>query len=358
MNKYTKRDAVSCRAGLCYKRPIDGRMMGGDVRDAGRVKDGGQTMPVQATAAAAIEARIAAIAGEIEGTLGVYARDLRSGVEVSHNADTPFPTASVMKIPILYELYRQVEAGKIDLARRLTLGEADMVPGSGVLQDLDPGLSPTIKDLATLMITVSDNAATDLVLAQIGPDALAETLQNLGLTQTTIPMTVRALLYSTVGLDAANPEHTYVLYQERSAAGVIDWQCRAYGDTDNNVSTPREMATLLARIEGREGLSPASCDAIIDIMRRQKYTDRIPRYLPEGTAVAHKTGSLRGIRNDAGIVYAPDGPYVLGLFAKRLADPIAGVDALAAISRVIWESFVGPIPANKTYGPTPEVEAI
>lgn len=311
-----------------------------------------------ATNTAAIEARIAALAGEIDGILGVYARDLRSGAEVRHNADTVFPTASVMKIPIIYELYRQVEAGKVDLARRLTLGEADMVPGSGILQDLDPGLNPTIKDLATLMITVSDNAATDLVLAQVGLDALAETLQRLGLAQTTIPMTVRGLLYSTVGLDAANPEHTYARYQERAAAGVIDWDCRAYGDTDNNVSTPREMATLLAGIEGREGLSAASCDAIIDIMKRQKYTDRIPRYLPEGTAVAHKTGSLRGIRNDAGIVYAPDGPYVIGLFAKRLADPVAGVDALSAISRAVWEGFVGPIPASRPFGPTPEVEAV
>jgi len=315
-------------------------------------------MPEQATNAAAIEAQIAAIAGEIDGILGVYARDLRSGVEVAYNADTVFPTASVMKIPIVYELYRQVEAGKVELGQRIMLGEADMVPGSGILQDLDPGLNPTIKDLATLMITVSDNAATDLVIAQLGLDALAATLQGLGLTWTTIPMTVRGLLYSTVGLDEANPEHTYALYQERAAAGTIDWNCRAYANTDNNVSTPREMAALLAGIEGREGLSAASCDAIIDIMKRQKYTDRIPRYLPEGTAVAHKTGSLRGIRNDAGLVYAPDGPYVIGLFAKRLADPVAGVDALSAISRAIWEGFVGPIPAAKPFGPTPEVEAV
>jgi beta-lactamase class A len=315
-------------------------------------------MPKSATDVAAIEARIAAIAGGIDGVLGVYARALRSGVEVGYNADTVFPTASVMKIPILYELYRQVEAGQVELGRRITLGEDDLVPGSGVLQDLAPGLNPTIKDLATLMITVSDNAATDLVLAQIGLAALAGTLRRLGLVQTTIPMTVRGLLYSTVGLDATNPEHTYALYQERAAAGVIDWGCRAYADTDNNLATPREMATLLAGIEAREGLSAASCDAIIDIMKRQKYTDRIPRYLPEGTVVAHKTGSLRGIRADAGIVYAPDGPYVIALFAKRLADPIAGVNALSEISRAIWEGFVGPIPAARPYGPTPEVEAV
>jgi beta-lactamase class A len=303
-------------------------------------------MPIDAAEVAATQARIAAAASAVKGIVGVYAKDLASGAEIAHNADTVFPTASVMKIPILYELYRQVEAGTVDLGTRVTLGAEQMVPGSGILQDLDLGLSPTVKDLATLMITVSDNAATDLVLAQIDLASLAATLRGLGLTRTEIPLTVRALLYDTVGLDAANPEHTYELYLERSRAGVIDWNCRAYADEGNNVSTPREMATLLELIERRQGLSTASCDAMIDIMKRQKYTDRIPRQLPEGTDVAHKTGSLRGIRNDAGIVYAPDGPYVISLFAKRLADPVAGVNALAEISQLVWEGLCRASPED------------
>lgn len=304
----------------------------------------------------AIEARIAAVADEVEGIIGVYARDLASGTEVAYNADTIFPTASVMKIPLLWELYRQVEAGRLDLAARQPLGKEHHVPGSGILQDLDLGLAPTLHDLATLMITVSDNAATDLVIERIGLEPLAATLRDLGLTRTTIPMTVRALLYSTVGLDAANPAHTYELYQERSRQGVIDWGCRAYADEDNNLSTPREMAALLARIERRDGLGDASCAAMLDILKRQKYGDRIPQHLPEGTEVAHKTGSIRGVRNDAGIVYAPAGPYTISLFAKRLADPVAGVAALARISKIIWEGLVGPIPKGG-YGPTPEREA-
>ena len=313
-------------------------------------------MPIEAARIEEKQARIAATASAVKGIVGVYAKDLASGAEFAYNADTVFPTASVMKIPILYELYRQVEAGTVDLGTRVTLGAEDMVPGSGILQDLDLELSPTVKDLATLMITVSDNAATDLVLAQLNLASLAATLRGLGLTRTAIPLTVRALLYDTVGLDVANPEHTYELYLERSRAGVIDWNCRAYADEGNNVSTPREMATLLELIERRQGLSAASCGAMIDIMKRQKYTDRIPRQLPEGTDVAHKTGSLRGIRNDAGIVYAPDGPYVISLFSRHLDDPVAGVNALATISQIVWESFVGPVPKT-TYGPTPEVAA-
>ncbi len=305
---------------------------------------------VNATQVAEARAKVTAVAEEVSGIVGVYARDLESGEEIGYNADQVFPTASVMKIPILYELYRQAETGKVNLTERMTFRQPHLVPGSGVLQDLDLGLDPTLKDMATLMITVSDNAATDYVIEQIGLDALAKTLQDLGMTHTTIPMTVRALLYSTVGLDADNPDHTYALYQERSKAGIIDWHCRAYADSDNNLSTPREMAWLLERIERRKGLRASSCDAMLDILKRQKYGDRIPQLLPDDTVVAHKTGSLRGIRNDAGIVYAPDGPYTISLFAKRLDDPRAGIAALAQISKLIWEGFVGPIPPTR-YGP-------
>src|SRR5690348_12920844 len=129
-------------------------------------------MAVDTARAGATQAQVEEIARGVEGIIGVYARDLASGVEVALNADTIFPTASVMKIPILYELYRQVEAGQVDLAKRITLEAHHLVPGSGILQDLDLGIAPTLKDLATLMIIVSDNAATDLVIEQVGLDAV------------------------------------------------------------------------------------------------------------------------------------------------------------------------------------------
>ena len=292
-------------------------------------------------------ARVEAIAGEVDGVIGVYVRDLASGAAVAHNADTPFPLASVVKVPILHELYRQAEAGSVDLNKRTLFAAHHLVPGSGILQDLDFGLAPTLKDLATLMITVSDNAATDLVIEQIGLAQVEAAMQALGLASTTIPLTIRALLYNTVGLDVANPEHTYELYQQRSKENYIDWHCRAYGDTDNNVSTPRDLGLLLEDIERRTTLSAASCDAMIDIMKRQKYSDRIPQQLPEGTAVAHKTGSLRGIRNDAGIAYTPNGAYCIAVCSKRLSDTVAGAAALAQISKAVWEAWVGPVPAAK-----------
>ena len=307
-------------------------------------------MAVDAAETRTLQDRVEAIAAEVDGIVGVWAEPLDGGATVSLNADMVFPMASVVKVPILIELYRQAEAGQIDLAARLPFEQRHLVPGSGVLQDLDFGLTPTVKDLATLMITVSDNAATDMILDLIGLDRLNLTVRELGLTSTTIPMTIRELLYSTVGLDAANPEHTYDLYQQRSREGVVDWQGRAYADTDNNLSTPRDLARLLGTIERRTILSAASCAAMLDILKRQKYNTRIPLYLPDTIAVAHKTGSLRGICNDAGIVYGPQGPYVIVLFAKRLADPVAGAAALAQISRAVYEVFGGPIPPPH-YGP-------
>ncbi len=225
-----------------------------------------------------------------------------------------------------------------------------------MLQDLAFGLALTVKDLATLMITVSDNAATDMLLDLLGPDALAATLRDHGLTRTTLPLTVRGLLYSMVGLDPADPAHTYALFKERSRAGRIDWGSRALADADNNLTTPRDLNRLLEDLATGRAPGAASNAAIIDIMKRQKYNTIIPLHLPAETEVAHKTGSIRGVRNDAGIVYAPRGAYLLSLFSKRLGDQVAGAAALAEISKIVWEGLVGPSLAPR-YGPDPSAEA-
>ncbi len=305
---------------------------------------------MDAMSAQTVQHRVEELASEVEGIIGVYVKDLGSGTEVALNANTVFPMASVVKVPILFELYRQAEAGEIDLGRRIAFEERHLVPGSGVLQDLAFGISPTVKDLATLMITVSDNAATDMLLDLVTLNRVESTMRNLGLTATTVPMTIRGILYSMVGMDPANPAHTYDLFKERAQANRIDWESRALADADNNLSTPCDLGRLLEGIERRQTLSAASCDAIIDILKRQKYNSVLPLHLPEGTAVAHKTGSLRGVRNDAGIVYGPQGPYVIAVCAKQLADSVAGAAALAAISREIYTFFNGPIPEPR-YGP-------
>jgi beta-lactamase class A len=282
---------------------------------------------------------------EVDGSVGVVAWPVgKPDQAIGVNADELYPTASTFKIPLLYALYQMTDRNEIDLAKRVTIEVSDRVPGSGVLQDLDPGLSPTIRDLAVLMTVVSDNEATDLLYNIVGTSRIHAALDTLGLTRTRVPMNTRALLFDYVGLDANNPEHTYEESIRRMRADEFNYEGAAWSDQEgsgNDLTTPREMTMLCDAIEQGVGLSAAAREGIIDIMKRQKFNERIPAGVPEKIEIAHKTGSIKGVRNDAGIVYAPAGPYVIGLFSKRLEDEKAGVACLAELSRVVWETFGG-----------------
>lgn len=283
------------------------------------------------------------IASGVEGVVGVAAWPVgRQREAIGTRMDELFPTASTFKVPLLYALYQMVDRDEVRLSRRLRIEPHHRVPGSGVLQDLDPGLEPTIRDLAVLMTVVSDNEATDLLYGIVGSERIHAALEVLGLRRTRVPLNTRQLLYLYVGLDPNNPLHTYDLANERLRAGHYDRESVVWSDAEgsgNDLSTPREMAALCDAIEQGVGLSVASRDAVIDILKRQKFSDRIPAGLPERVEAAHKTGSLKGVRNDVGIVYAPKHPYVIALFSKRLADEAAGVRALGELSRVVWETF-------------------
>lgn len=288
---------------------------------------------------AEIERRVA----EVEGRIGMAAWPVGQPEQaIGLNMDELYPTASTFKIPLLFALYQMVDRGEVSLDERVTIEERHRVPGSGVLQDLNFGLQPTIYDLSMLMTTVSDNQATDMLYAIVGAERIHAGLAGLGLTRTEIPLDCRALLYDYVGMDINNPEHTYELFHERSRAGEYNREGKAWSDqagSGNDLTTPREMAAMCEAIEQGVGLSTASRDAIIDTMKRQKYNERIPAGLPENTVVAHKTGSIKGVRNDAGIVYGERGPYVIALYSKGLTDENAGVQALADLSRIAWTAF-------------------
>ena len=205
-----------------------------------------------------VEEQVRSVIGTIVGEgveVGVYAAHYATGREIAVNPDTRFPTASTVKLPILFALYRKVATGALNLADRVTLGARHRTAGSGVLQDLDFGLQPTLHDLATLMITVSDNQATDMLYETVGGDYIQAVVREVGMTNTTTPRTIRALLYDLVGMDAANPEHTYDMNHDRLRTAAPNLNGWALGvDNDNDVSTPRDMVTLLTRIH--EGHDP------------------------------------------------------------------------------------------------------
>jgi len=293
-----------------------------------------------------VEEQIRTLISVITGegiAVGVYARHFGSGREIAVNAEQRFPTASTVKVPILFALYRKAVAGEINLQQRVTIEASHRTAGSGVLQDLDVGLQPTVHDLATLMITVSDNQATDMLYHLLGGAFIQQIATEVGMTETRTPRTIRALLYDMVGMDERNPAHTYDMNHELLRTGARNasgWALNV-GD-DNDVSTPQDMVTLLSRIYQGDDPSRAACDAMIDILKRQKFNTILPLLLPAETEIAHKTGSLHGVRNDVGIVYAPPesgGPYAVAVMSRNMADPIAGARILADISRAVWDAF-------------------
>jgi beta-lactamase class A len=251
-----------------------------------------------------------------------------------------FPTASTLKVPLLYELYRQADAGKIDLTERVTLRHADRTPGSGILQHLDEGLQPTLRDLAELMIIVSDNWATDLLYDRIGKNEVAATLSELGLNQTFIPMTIREMFCALAERDPADPSVDYqflhdYLEQHQSSPDNLAYS----GDERNDVSSPADMVRLMVLIHRGHGLASESRDAMLKILKEQNFNSIIPGRLPQDAhiEVAHKTGSLRGIKNDVGIVYSPTITYAIAFMSKGQDDIPEVVDQMAHASRWIWD---------------------
>ncbi len=276
------------------------------------------------------------------GSVGVMVDHLDTDLQLTYNADELYPTASMMKTPLLYELYRQAEEGEIDLTARLTLSHENRVPGSGVLQDLDEGLQPTIRDLAELMIIVSDNWATDLVYDLIGKDAMAATLKNLGLNNTYIPMNIREMFCTIAGVDPTDPTVDYDMLKEALKKNTSnDGNLAFQGDPRNDVSTPREMAKILRIIHEGTGLSDAGREGAIKILKDQNFGTRIPARLPKDADIetAHKTGSLRGVVNDAGIVYSPNLNYIISFMSKQQDESVETTDAIARASRWVWDQF-------------------
>jgi beta-lactamase class A len=263
-----------------------------------------------------------------------------TGRHIGYREGELFPTASVIKLPLLVTLYEDAIAGRIDLSERATYHEDTKVAGSGVLQFLDDGLNPTLRDLAVLMMSVSDNTATDLLFDRVGKTRIESTMGRLGLESIRVPFDIREMLMELVDMDHTQPggydELRNLLRLSAGGGG------RSMIPEQADRTTPADMCRLLELIESRAILDPESCTAIIELLKRIQSATRIPGLLPKGTVVAHKTGSYRRLRNDVGIVYAPNGPYVVALFARELArDNIDDDGALARISLAIYEEFAG-----------------
>ena len=244
------------------------------------------------------EARVREIAARVDGVVGYSIVDLTNGDRVSHLDSATFPTASAIKLAIVYELFKQAEEGQIRLDDTLTLNRAHAVGGTGVLVEMGtPTLS--IRDYAVLMVTLSDNTATNVLIDRLGLARIAARMQGLGLNATKL------------------------------RRRMMDTAAARRGD--ENVSTPDELARLLKAMN--DGMPAA-----IDLLKKPK-ENRLRRGLPEGVASADKSGELEGVRVDAGIVFAKNRPYVLSVMTTFLKDEGEGERAITDISRVAYEYF-------------------
>jgi beta-lactamase class A len=286
--------------------------------------------------------RLHAIAGKLDGTLGLAVHVPKTGETFGHNEHELFPMASVFKIPLLVELFNQIEQGKLDLATRFELRAEDLSAGSGVLKEFRPGAVVSLWDLAVLMIIVSDNSATDLLYRLIdGRRTITSTMRRLGLERIAVPFDCQALLTASVGLDPSDRSlEQRQRVRDRLAARQFDLASIAFQDTlENNCATPNEMLRLLVQTEARQAISRTASDSIIDILLRQQLNQRIPLLLPRETKVAHKTGSLFDVANDAGIIYLPNGdPIIFCAFTKRVP-PAKWRDADLAIAEAALEVY-------------------
>lgn len=288
-----------------------------------------------------LKSQIDSLVTPFHGQVSYYAHDLATGQTIALNADEAVPTASVIKLTILYTALEQIRAGKAHFSDPLTLHKEDQVPGSGVLLFFDTPMNLTLKDDLTMMIAESDNTATNLAIDHLGLKTIDDQITALGMKDT--------WLYKKV-------------YQSASGPVPADQPKFGLGKT-----TAREMGELMERfvtcnlsdapIGKPAPATPPSasdkelCGTALHMLKVQFFRNSIPRYLEkldttEGdSAIANKTGALDHVRNDVGAVYTKQGVIVISMFTHDNADTSWTPDneaevLMAKIAKVIVDGWV------------------
>jgi beta-lactamase class A len=256
-------------------------------------------VPTPATpkpAATWLDRRVRAEVAGFNGNVYLYAKNLDTGAEYSLGGDEAVRTASTIKVAVMVEAFARVAEGKSKWSDELVLSKAARYGGSGVLNELTDGLRLGLRDAVTLMMELSDNTATNMVLDHLSTDAVNDRMQSLGLTQTRIMRRIGGGGESREGKIEAN---------KRFGLGR---------------TTPRELSSLLERMERGEIVSPAASKEMIDLLKREQGTNGIWRgqwRVPKAT----KSGALDALRSNVGIIYHPRGRIVLAVTCDDMPAP-------------------------------------
>ena len=286
-----------------------------------------------------------------EGEFGVAAKHLETGEEISINGDTYFPMASVFKIPVFVEVMAQIKEGLFTLEDEVSIQKTDQHLGSGYLSDLDaPGIKLSIRNLINLMMMISDNSATDILLTKVGAENVNNRLRSYGLERITVDRTCQNLIMDAIGMDHEKYkdlplDDVIKAYRKERKENPESFEQTAakFSQVIKDQSSPKAMNRLLELIFNREILDEKSCDFIISVMLKcQTGERRLKGDLPRTVKIAHKTGTIGGTVNNAGILYLPDnlGHVVITVFTKDTEEETQDIeDIIAQISRFVFDYF-------------------
>jgi beta-lactamase class A len=240
------------------------------------------------------------------GRVGIDVIDLTTNASISYDASVSMPAASTIKIPVMVEVFKQLEMGDFDLQRRVTLRNSDRDSGSGDLCAAPAGRSYTVANLLARMIDESDNTATNMLIRLVARRNINATMRALGLRRTRLASDIR-----TAG--------TSIRYTLRSSAG--------------------DMASLLSRMAHQKLLDEWSSQEMITILEGQRHNSLIPEPLPDDVAIAHKTGTLHDTLNDVGVVFETNAPYVLSIMTTNLPALSKGRSFIRGVSKLTFEQM-------------------
>lgn len=254
-----------------------------------------------------LEASIQDVDVHLDGVMGVAIEDIATGDHIFVRPDEVFAQASSIKIAVLADLYLQAQQGKLKLTDLYTVQSSDLVPDSDIMGGLTPGVTRiTLRDLATMMVAVSDNSATNVLIDRVGMENVNAMLDSLGLAHTRLRRKMMDLAAAKQGRE--------------------------------NVSSPREMMLLLGAIYRGKVLNKESAADFFQVLSTNKVS-WIPRDLPAGLKIANKPGELEAVRNDSGLVFVEGRPYIICVMTSFLGNEREGEEAISKISLATWRMF-------------------
>ncbi len=250
--------------------------------------------------------KLRSAAENFRGTAGILIKDLEYGFEFRHNEDELFASASLAKVPIMVAAFKASNEGLLDLDKEMALTRRDVLPGSGNLRFMSPGTEFTLRELVDLMVSISDNTATNMVTRAVGMDYINRAIAEIGMENSIL------------------------------SRRVADYDARSRGL--ENYTTAREMSVIFEDMYRgtlvNQDVSAKSLRYLFD----QRSRDRIPGRLPGDVPVAHKTGLERGVCHDAGIVFDPRGHYLIAVLTRHSnPNSVPSKNFIADISLMVYE---------------------